>query len=92
MKKRDLVELWKLMDQYKGVKNIKFAYFLARNRKQLQPEIESLEEAIVPSETYKAYDNERVNLAQFYSDKLHLVVLSVNLIMRRGGNVIYEPQ
>jgi hypothetical protein len=69
MKRRDLVELWKMMKEYEGSKGVKFGYFLARNRKKLQPEIEALEEAITPNETYKTYDIKRVKLAEFYSDK-----------------------
>ena len=69
MNRRNLVDLWKIMDQYKGVKHIKFAYFLAKNKKKIQPEIEALEEIIVPSEAFKAYDGERAKLAEFYSDK-----------------------
>jgi len=69
MKRRDLVELWKMMDLYKGTKGVKFAYFLVRNKKKLQPEIEALEESLSPSEAFKGYDTERVKLAEFYSDK-----------------------
>lgn len=69
-KRKDLLELWKLIDDLKGTKyNIKFSYFLAKNRRKIQSEVESLDESVKPSEEYKIYDAERANLANRFSDK-----------------------
>jgi hypothetical protein len=67
--RRDLVELWKMMNEYRKLKGVKFAHFLVKNKKKIQPEIEALEEAIEMSEAYRAYDNERAKLAEHYCDK-----------------------
>lgn len=88
MKRRDLVELWKMMDLYKGSKGVKFAYFLVRNKKKLQPEIEALEESLLPSEAFKGYDTERVKLAEFYSDKDP----NGNPIVQNSNYIINEKQ
>jgi len=70
VKRKELVELWGLIKQHRKIKNsVKFSYWLAKNRKRIQPEIESLEEVIESSRRYKEYDMERVRIAKFYADK-----------------------
>jgi len=70
VKRKELVELWGLIEQHRKIKNsVKFSYWLAKNRKRIQPEIESLEEAIESSRRYKEYDMERARIAKFYADK-----------------------
>jgi len=70
VKRKELVELWGLIEQHRKIKNsVKFSYWLAKNRKRIQPEIESLEEAIESSRRYKEYDTERARIAKFYADK-----------------------
>lgn len=68
--RRELAELWKLIEHHRQIKyTVKVSYFMAKNRKRIQPEIEALEEAIEPTEAFKQYDKARSNLAKFYADK-----------------------
>jgi len=69
-KRKYLLELGNLINHLKGQPyNIKFSYFLAKNRRKIKAEIEALEETIKPSEEWKTYDNERVEIAKHFSDK-----------------------
>jgi len=70
VKRKELIELWGLIEQHRKIKNsVKFSYWLAKNRKRIQPEVEALEEAIEPSKSYREYDTERARVAKFYADK-----------------------
>jgi hypothetical protein len=70
VKRKDLVRLWQLIEHHRQIKhNVKVSYFLAKNHKRLQPEIEALEEAIKTSKNYRQYDIERARIAKFYADK-----------------------
>lgn len=69
-KRKDLLELWKLINNLRGTQyNIKFSYFLAKNRKRIQSEVEILDETVKPSDAYTIYDNERASTANRFSDK-----------------------
>ncbi len=70
VRRRELVELWQLIEHHRKIKHsVKVSYFMAKNRKRIQPEIEALEEAIEPSKDFKQYDTARANLAKYYADK-----------------------
>jgi len=70
VKKRDLLRLHNAIHALEGkVFNVKFSYFIAKNKVAMRDEITALEEARKVSDEYKKYDTERATLAQQYSDK-----------------------
>lgn len=72
MKCEDVFQIYntlKSLDDAKFDANIKFKYAIARNKKILQPIVESLQEIIQPSEELKKFEPERVELCRKYADK-----------------------
>jgi len=70
MKRRTLLDLWNTIMKLEEFKsNIKFSYFIARNKMLLKKEIELLMEVQKPSDDFLAFDNKRVLLLQKYADK-----------------------
>ena len=72
-------------NQDRDLKGNKFAYGRAKNKKILKSEIEALNEVLKPSEEYKKYDKERIELCEIHAKKDKdgkPVVESGQLIMR----------
>jgi len=70
MKRRTILNMWHVMQKLEGLKHdIRFSYFLAKNKVALKPEIEALDEAQKPSETYIEFENKRIETAQKFADK-----------------------
>lgn len=70
VKRIDLLNLWHALEKIKSRKaNIKFSYFVAKNRLNLKNEIEAINETQEAPEAFKAFDKERGALAEKYSDK-----------------------
>jgi hypothetical protein len=70
VKRIDLLNLWHALESVKGKKvNIKFSYFVAKNRLSLKNEREAINEAQEPSEVFKTYDQDRGTLAEKFADK-----------------------
>ena len=70
MKRRTLLKLWQVVQRLEGLKHdVRFSYFLAKNKVALKAELDILDEAQKPSDTFVAYEQKRVELAQQFSDK-----------------------
>ena len=72
MTRRQLLEIWQTLDKIvdKGSdKDIRYAYGIAKNRGVLRPEIEALEEARKPPESYEAFERERLDLCRNYAKR-----------------------
>ena len=70
MNKRDLVSLHNAIVALEGRQfNVKFSYFIAKNKIFIKDEIEALNEAKKPPVGFVAYDNKRVELARKYADR-----------------------
>jgi hypothetical protein len=70
MKRETMVKLWKVIGALEGLKHdVRFSYFLAKNKVGLKAELDIMEEAQKPSEAYLEFENRRVELAQKFSDK-----------------------
>ena len=69
VKRRILMDVWRMINRQRGqIHGIKFSYFLAKNRRRLQPEIEALEEIIKTPLKYQEYDTERAKTARSFAD------------------------
>ena len=70
MKRRTLLNLWQALGKLEGLKHdVRFSYFLAKNKVSIKPEIEALDEAQKPNAAYLEYEAKRIELAQEHSDK-----------------------
>jgi uncharacterized coiled-coil DUF342 family protein len=69
MKKSQIVELFKGLQQLKNLSGVKFAYAISKNISLLEKEIESLKASINPSEEFLKFEKERVDLAKKYAEK-----------------------
>jgi hypothetical protein len=70
-KKGDLLSLWYVLDVLKTKKvNVKFSYFIAKNKLAIRDEINALNEVRAVSETYKLYDGKRGSLAEEMADRV----------------------
>lgn len=70
LKKKKIIEIWNTLENLKGSEyNRKFSYGIVRNKKILRDEIESLQEAQVPSDEYISYEKQRITLCEKYADK-----------------------
>jgi len=71
VKKGDLLNLWYIFEGMKHQKqSVKFSYFVAKNKIKLKGEVDALNEAQTASETFKAYDQSRANLAAEMADRI----------------------
>jgi hypothetical protein len=70
MKRRVLLNLWHALNKMEGMKHdVRFSYFLAKNKVALKTEIEALDEAQKPNAAFIEFENKRIELAKKYSDK-----------------------
>lgn len=70
VKRIDLLNVWHALESVKSKKvNIKFSYFVAKNRLSLKGEIDAINEAQEASEAFRAYDKDRGVLAEKYADR-----------------------
>lgn len=70
MKRETLVKLWKAIGSLEGLKHdVRFSYFLAKNKVALKAELDIMEEAQKPSEAYLEYEKQRIETAQGLADK-----------------------
>lgn len=69
-KKSDILTLYSVLEQLSnGTHQIKFSYFIAKNKKKLKDEVELLKELAIPPENYQEYDQKRANLAKEMADR-----------------------
>ena len=65
-----LVGMWGLINRIAMEKtSVKFHYILAKNKRLIKPEIESLQEAQQPPEDYMKYDKIRQDLCKVMAEK-----------------------
>lgn len=70
MKKIELLTLWAVFERLQQEKtNVKFSYAIAKNKIQMRPEVEALEEARKPSEKFVEYEQKRIALAKELADR-----------------------
>jgi len=70
MKRRTLLNLWQALGNLEGLKHdVRFSYFLAKNKVAIKPEIEALDEAQRANSAYMEYETKRIETAQKFSDK-----------------------
>lgn len=70
-KKGDLLNLWYIFEGLKHQKqNVKFSYFVAKNKIKLKGEVDALNEAQEAPETFQAYDTKRAGLAAEMADRI----------------------
>lgn len=89
MKRRTILNMWQAINKLEGLKHdIRFSYFLAKNKVALKPEIEAFEQAQKPSEAYIEFENKRIELAQKHADK----DASGNPKIHNGQYVIFDSK
>jgi ADP-heptose:LPS heptosyltransferase len=70
-KKGDLLVLWHVLEGMKHKKqNVKFSYFVAKNKIAIKQEVDALNEVSEASDAFKLYDTKRADLAAELADKL----------------------
>lgn len=68
MKRRTILKLWQAFGQLEGLKHdVRFSYFLAKNKVALKNELELMDEAQKASDAFLEYEQRRVDLAMKYS-------------------------
>ena len=71
VKKGQLLQLWYVFEGIKNQKqNIKFSYFVAKNKLTIKDEIDLLNEAQEVPETFQLYDRKRADLAADMADRV----------------------
>ena len=79
------IKLYNIFEELKNRKcDIKFAYFIAKNKRLLSSEIEILSNMITPNEKYKEYDLQRVQINEKYCEKDN----NGNLIIKDNSYII----
>lgn len=61
--------LYQGIEAVSGLKGVRFAYAMAKNKSALKRELETLQEAIKMSEKYGEYEEKRVELCEQHSEK-----------------------
>jgi hypothetical protein len=70
LKRKDLLSLSNGIALMEGRQfNVKFSYFIAKNKVALRDEMEAINEARKPNDGFKEFDAQRAKLAQEHSDK-----------------------
>lgn len=70
MKRRVLLNLWHALNKLEGQKHdVRFSYFLAKNKVALKTEIETLDEVQKPNAAFIEFENQRIDLAKKYADR-----------------------
>lgn len=69
MVKKDCVELYFNLNKLGNLAGVKFAYGVSKNLALLKPEIESLDKASMPTEEFKAFDEQRLEIVKKFAKK-----------------------
>ena len=65
-----LVAMWGLIDRLAMEKtSVKFHYLLVKNKRLIEPEVMSLQEAQQPPEGYEGYEKKRIGLCELMCEK-----------------------
>lgn len=81
-------QILKNQDQLKQIKGAKFNYMLLKNIKTLENEVSWLKEIVQPTEEYKKFEQERINLCEKYSKDESGNIKKKNV--RPDGNYDYD--
>jgi hypothetical protein len=69
MTKGENINLYATLTKLGKFAGVKFAYAVAKNISLLKPEYEALVKAVEPSDDFKKFEIERVELAKYYAKK-----------------------
>lgn len=71
MKRRDVVDLYNMLESFSTRDDLsrKFAYFVARNKRTLKDEVESIQSSIKPNPGMVEYDRKRIEILRKYAKK-----------------------
>ena len=70
MKKKTVMDLWNVIMRLEELKSdIKFSYFIARNKMLLQKHVEELSKVQQPTQDFMEFEDKRVILLQQHADK-----------------------
>jgi len=65
-----LLEMWSVFEQLlEDKKSVKFHYNILKNKRLIQPEVDSLKESNDPPEKFQEFEQTRIKLCQDYSEK-----------------------
>ncbi len=64
MTRQEILVLFRGLNSLGNLTGVNFSYAVMRNMNRLKPEIEALEKSLEPTEEYKKYDEERVELCK----------------------------
>lgn len=69
MTREEVLKLYDVFKELSQIHNTRFAYFIAKNKKLLQSEIEIINEIRRPPEKYLEFERKRLDLVAFHSEK-----------------------
>lgn len=69
MKNSELFDLYHWLEAVSHIGWARFAYWVSKNKKRILEEIKTIEAANEPTEWYKEFDKERVELCKKFADK-----------------------
>lgn len=69
MQKKDLFILQETLNKLSDIKSTKFGYFVLKNLKMIEPELEILRKMAEPGEGLKAYETKRVGICNEFCEK-----------------------
>lgn len=70
MKRKTILKLWNTLTSMENVKHdVRFSYFIAKNKVSLKDEVSTLESIKTPSEEFLEYESLRISCAEKLADK-----------------------
>lgn len=67
MTKQEVLALFNGLNKVGSLVGVKFAYGVSKNLSKLKPEVEALEKSLEAPETYKSFDDARLELAKSHA-------------------------
>jgi len=68
MTKGKLLKLYTTLQQLSNVRNTKFAYFVMKNLKKIEPEVDIIKELRVPPKEFSEYEKDRIALCRKHAE------------------------
>jgi len=69
--KKQVIDLYQSLVSVGSLKGVQFAYAVAKNLSIIEPEIEAIRKANIPSDKFNEYDKKRIELAEKHSEKVN---------------------
>ena len=69
--KKQILELHATLVSCGDLRGAKFAYIVAKNILLLEPEVQAIQKAYIPSKEFMEYDGERIKLAESHAEKVN---------------------